>query len=286
MQIALALVVTLVSACLLNLGYLLEHSVASQVPPLSLRRPVASVRSLLGNRRWLTGFGSEAAGWLLYVVALALAPLSLVQAVAAGGIGILALMVARITRVPLTRRERVGAGLSVFGLALLGLSLLGEHGEGSTPGYVAVGLWLGASVIAALLSIAFVGGGPGWGIAAGVLFAGGDVSTKMAVSGGLTDAVFFAALIAFYGAGTAVLQAGFQRGGALTTAGLATLLTNALPIAAGMIVFAEPLPGGWVGAVRVAAFAAVVGGAVLLAVRAKGAQAGEAVDEVAAVPVL
>ena len=66
-----------------------------------------------------------------------------------------------------------------------------------------------------------------------------------------------------------MLQAGFQRGGALTTAGLATLLTNALPIAAGMIVFAEPLPGGWIGAIRIVAFAAVIAGAVLLCARAR-----------------
>jgi hypothetical protein len=277
-QIALALLVTLVSACLLNLGYLLEHSVASKVPPLSLRRPIASLRSLLGNRRWLMGFGFEAAGWLLYVVALALAPLSLVQAVAAGGIGILALMVSRITHVPLTRRERLGAGLSVAGLALLGVSLLGDHGEGSHPSYWSVGLWLGASAVAALVFLWLVGGGPGWGIAAGILFAGGDVSTKMAVTGGLANAAFFVSLIAFYGAGTAVLQAGFQRGGALTTAGLATLLTNALPIAAGMIVFAEPLPGGWIGAIRIVAFAAVIAGAVLLSVRAKGAEVDAAVE--------
>ena len=119
MQVALALVITLVSACVLNVGYLLEHSVASKAPPLSLRRPVASVRSLLGNRRWLLGFGSEAAGWLLYVAALGLAPLSLVQATAAGGIGILAMMVSRVTRVPLTVRERIGAMLSVLGLATI-----------------------------------------------------------------------------------------------------------------------------------------------------------------------
>src|SRR5262245_34006056 len=282
MQIALALLITLVSACLLNLGYLLEHSVASKVPPLSLRRPIRSVRSLLGNRRWLMGFGAEASGWLLYVVALALAPLSLVQAVAAGGIGILAVMVARLTHVPLTRRERIGAGLSVAGLALLGISLLGEHGEGSTPSYTSVGLWLAASAIVALaflwLLAGVIGGGPAWGIAAGILFAAGDVSTKMAVTGGVANAAFFVSLIAFYGAGTAVLQAGFQRGGALTTAGLATLLTNALPIAAGMIVFAEPLPGGWIGASRIVAFATVIAGAVLLSVRAKGAEPAAEVE--------
>ena len=64
----------------------------------------------------------------------------------------------------------------------------------------------------------------------------------MAVSGGVENAAFLVCLIVFYGAGTAVLQAGFQRGGALTTAGLSTLLTNALPIAAGMVLFHEPLP--------------------------------------------
>src|SRR5438045_7429345 len=145
MQIAFALLITLISACLLNVGYLLQHSIASQAPPLSLRQPVASVRSLLGNRRWLLGLATEAAGWLLYVAALALAPLSLVQATAAGGIGILAIMVARVTHVPLTRLEQIGAAVSVVGLALLGLSLLSSHGEGSGATYAWVGVWLAAS---------------------------------------------------------------------------------------------------------------------------------------------
>ena len=275
MQIALALLITLVSACMLNVGYLLEHSVASKAPPLSLRHPVASVNSLVGNRRWLLGFGSEGAGWLLYVAALALAPLSLVQATAAGGVGILAVMVARVTRVPLTVRERIGAVLSVVGLALLGLSLLGSHGEGSVSGYVWISVWLVASAGAACILTQLsgvIGGGPAWGLAAGILFAAGDVSTKMAVSGGAANVAFLVCLIIFYALGTVVLQAGFQRGGALTTAGLATLLTNALPIAAGMLVFREPFPNGWVGAVRIVAFAAVIGGAFLLSSHTKAAK--------------
>src|SRR5262249_61457061 len=77
-------------------------------------------------------------------------------------------------------------------------------------------------------------------------------------------------------AGPAVVQAAFARGSALTPAGLSTLLTNALPILAGMIVFHEPLPSGWVGAVRIAAFAAVVAGAVLLGTRSKDASQASA----------
>ena len=168
MQIALALVLTLVSACALNLGYLFQHDVASAVPTLSLRRPIASLRSLLVQKRWLLGMGVQAAGFVLYVVALALAPLSLVQAAAAGGIGILAIMVSRITHVRLTRREQIGAAVSVAGLALLGLSLLSAHGEGSGATTFWVGMWLAASVGAAVLCVLplarVVGRGPAWGI--------------------------------------------------------------------------------------------------------------------------
>jgi drug/metabolite transporter (DMT)-like permease len=271
MQIALALVLTLVSACLQNLGYLLQHDVSSRAPPLSLRRPIASLRSLLTQKRWLLGIGVQAVGFVLYVVALALAPLSLVQATAAGGIGILAVMSARITHVPLTRRERIGAAVSVVGLALLGLSLLSTHDEGTGATYGWVGVWLAASAggaVACVLPLArAIGRGPAWGIASGILFAAGDVSTKMAVSGGIENYAFLACLIVFYASGTAVLQAAFQQGSALTTAGLSTLLTNALPILAGMVLFHEPLPSGWIGAVRIVAFAGVVAGAVLLATK-------------------
>ena len=153
MQIALALVLTIVSACALDLGYLFQHDVAASLPPLSLRRPIASVRSLLVEPRWLTGSGLQVGGFVLYVVALALAPLSLVQATAAGGIGILAIMVSRIRHVALSRREQVGAAMSVLGLALLGVSLLSTHGEGSGATYVWVGIWLGASTAGAVLCI-------------------------------------------------------------------------------------------------------------------------------------
>lgn len=276
MQIALALVLTIVSTCALNLGYVFQHEVASRLPRLSLRRPIVSVRSLLAERRWVIGFGVQAVGFVLYVVALALAPLSLVQAVAAGGIGILAVMVSRITHVPLTRLEQVGASVSVVGLVLLGLSLFSTHGNGSGATYTWVGVWLAASVAGAAMCITLlaraIGRGPAWGIASGILFAAGDVATKMAASGRLADIAFLVCLIVLYGAGTAVLQAAFQRGSALTTAGLSTLLTNALPIVAGMVLFHEALPSGWIGAVRVAAFAAVVAGAVLLAARSTGSE--------------
>jgi hypothetical protein len=102
------------------------------------------------------------------------------------------------------------------------------------------------------------------GIAGGLLFSIGDLSTKLATQGGARFA-FVVTVIIGYTLGTSLLQLGYQRGGALTVAGLATLLTNALPIAAGTIVLGEPVPSGALGALRIIAFVAVTAGAILLA---------------------
>src|SRR5207245_4609525 len=127
--------------------------------------------------------------------------------------------------------------------------------------------WMVVSVAAAAVVAGPVAGalagGAGLGIAAGVLYAAGDVGTKAAVVGGARLG-FVPALLACHGLAFVALQLGFQRGGALATAGMATLWTNSLPIAAGMFVFGDPLPGGALGAARVAASAALVVGAPLL----------------------
>jgi hypothetical protein len=267
-QTAIALLLTLVSACAVNWGYLTEHRAASGLPTLSPRHPLRTFRFLLASRLWLLGFASESAGFALYVIAVALAPLALVQAVAAGGIGVLALLVSRTGRAPLEPRERLGVAVAIGGLALLGISLAGGSEHGKAGSWLAIALWLGVSAAVASALIASAvgrakGGAAALGVAAGVLFGAGDVSTKVMVGGG--DHVAIApAMIVFYASGTMALQLGFQRGRALTAAGIATLGTNAIPIVAAMTLFEEPLPGGALGVVRVAAFAAVVAGAVAL----------------------
>ncbi|MGH3002906.1 MAG: hypothetical protein ACRDM1_09660, partial [Gaiellaceae bacterium] len=234
-QTAFALTLTVASACLINWGYLREHAATSLLSPLSLRRPLASVRLLLGSRGWLVGFAAESFGFGLFVGAVALAPLALVQAVAAGGVGVLALLVARTTGSRLERRERLGVGVAIGGLVLLAVSLAGGSEAGGAGDWPAIAMWLGASVGAAVAAAVWgakvIGGGAAFGVSAGILFGAGDVATKVLVGGG-DHLVVAPAMIAFYTAGTVVLQLGFQRGAALTIAGIATLGTNAIPIAA------------------------------------------------------
>ena len=86
----IGLTLAFASAVVTNTAYSLEHDAAAALPPLSPRRPFRSAQMLLRNRRWLIAFGAESAGWLMYVAALRLAPLALVQAVAASGVAVLA----------------------------------------------------------------------------------------------------------------------------------------------------------------------------------------------------
>jgi hypothetical protein len=265
---AVGLALALVSTTLTNLAYLREHDAAAALPVLSMRRPVHSVRLLLADRTWLRGFAMETSGFLLYAAALALASLALVQSIAAAGIGVLAYVSARVTGRQLGRRELTGVLLSVVGLAALAVSLAGGSAAEGSGATASILLWLGATAALALAVLTvgrgLVGVATANGVAGGLFFSIGDISTKVATQGGARFA-FVLSLVLGYTLGTALLQLGYQAGGALTVAGVATLLTNAVPIAAGTIVLGEPVPSGALGAVRVVAFAAVSVGAFLLA---------------------
>jgi len=260
------------STVLISLAYLREHGAAAALPQLSLRRPLRSVGLLLSDRPWLVGFVMETGGFGLYAAALALAPLALVQSVAAGGVGVLAFATARFERRRLSGREIAGAVVAVAGLACLGVSLAGGDARDAHGAIIPIALWLGATAGAAVLVMATGRGlfqrGVADGIAGGLFFAAGDICTKLATEGGIRT-LFVIPLILGYLLGTSLLQIGYQRGAALTVAGVATLLTNAIPIAAGTVVLGEPLPTGALGAVRALAFAAVTVGAILLARPAK-----------------
>lgn len=256
------LALAVVSAVAIAGGYALQHSSASALPPLSLRRPLRSLALLFGSGRWTVGFFAGIGGWVLYVAALRLAPLSLVQAASAGGIGVLAL------GARLRGTEALGVAAALGGLVLLGLSVV-AHPHSGGGSVVGVAVWVGASAGAAGL-LAGRSTAASLGTAAGVLYAAGDVATKAAVGGGARLA-FVPVLLACHGAAFLCLQLAFQRGGRLASAGLAVLWTNALPIVAGTALFAEGLPPGARGGLRLAAFALVLAGAVAIGRRGPGA---------------
>jgi hypothetical protein len=75
------LILTLASAVATNLAFLFKHRGAVLAPPIRARHPLRSAPGLFRSRWFLIGWIVAIVAWGLHVGALALAPLSIVQAV-------------------------------------------------------------------------------------------------------------------------------------------------------------------------------------------------------------
>jgi hypothetical protein len=273
MSILAGLTLALLSTAALSYGFYLQHAASGQLPALTLRHPARSLASLFSSWPWLAGFVTGLSGWALYIVALRFAPLSLVQAASAGGVGLLALLV-RLGGGSLSRQELLAVAASVGGLMLLGLSLPAGSGHAAQVTWQAPLVWTLISMllaaVAAVPAARVLRPGAGLAAAAGLLYSAGDVATKAAVGGTSPTFMFWALLPACHGLAFVVLQLSFQRGSTLATAGVSTLFTNALPILAGLMVFSEHMPAGVLGLMRGLGFAGAVLGATLLAAAGHG----------------
>lgn len=128
----------LAAACAVatNVASVLTHRGANTVPALRARHPVRSVRQLFGSRWFAIGMGLATFAGALHIVALALAPMSIVQVVLAAGVVLLAGVAKRVLGCAVPRRQRIGLIAAAAGLAMLVLSVPpvhGAHGSFATP---------------------------------------------------------------------------------------------------------------------------------------------------------
>lgn len=272
----------LAAALMTNMAALLKHRGCQRVAPVRLRRPLQSVRHLAGSRWFAAGWGLAAAAWLVHVAALSMAPISLVQAVLAGGAVTLAVMSQRLFGDPVERRQWLALLLGGSGLALLAVTVpqfSGSHSE------FALGPILGFEGGLALLAAALAVGHRSERLAhrrgvllaalAGTLFALAGIAIKGLTGAegvdGAVIAAWLATIVACGGLAQYTAVAALQGGGAIETIGLMGLVANAIQIAGGVLVFGDPLPGDPLGVgLQTVAFAMVCLSALLLPAREGG----------------
>src|SRR5436189_1697823 len=141
MTVQVGLLFSLACAFATNLAFLWKHKGAVAAPDINMRHPLESAVALFRSRWWAIGFGVALFAWVLHVLALAMAPISLVQAVISGGLVFLAVLADRWFGFELGRREWMGVGLTALGLAFLGLTVqsgsTGTHSSYSISGMIA-----------------------------------------------------------------------------------------------------------------------------------------------------
>jgi hypothetical protein len=261
MQIGIGLAI--VAALMANLASLLKHRGCHRVDPISVRKPLHSVRALATSRWFAAGWGLAAIAWSVNVVALSMAPISLVQAVLAGSAVALAVMAQGLFGDPVERRQWFALLLGGGGLALLVLtvpSFSGSHSGFSPTAILGFegGLALLAAIAGTLIALA--------GVAIKGLTGAGGVSVAV-----LGPWVLLTVLVGVLAQYTAV--AALQRGGAIETIGLMGLVANGAQIVGGILVFGDPLSTNPLGLIlQVTAFAMVCSSALLIPARAVSAR--------------
>ncbi len=271
-------------------GFLYKHRGAVESPPVSLRRPVRTSLALFRSRAYTLGILIAMGSWVFHVGALSLAPISLVQSVIAGGLVLLTVTADRLFAHVVTRREWIGVGLAALGLAFLAATLEGGADEAHSEYDAAtLALYLGvvtamAVGVAAAARVSPLRGGVLFGASAGLFWAASDTSIK-GLSGNLGEESALAilahplavviALASF--AGLVVSARSLQIGKAVPVIAITSVAANVFTIAAGPIVFEEPLPDDTLGVVvRMLAFTLVIVAAALTPAPVHAAEVAEA----------
>jgi drug/metabolite transporter (DMT)-like permease len=288
---AAGLALALASALATNVAFLFKQRGAVFAPPVRARHPLRSAAGLFRSRWFSLGWAIAVVAWGLHVGALALAPLSVVQAVLSGGLVFLAVLAERYFGFRLGRRQWVGVIITAAGLSVIAITG-GSHTSTlrhySLAALIAVecGVFaLGAALIRISMrrSIGPATEGLLLGVAAGVLFGVSDIALKYlteALHGGFQGIVsewtltaLAASVLAFYASARSL-----QLAPGVTVIAYTSVAANLAAILGGILVFRDPIGiGAPAIAGRAIAFGLVIAGAALMPapVRAGRAPEGE-----------
>jgi drug/metabolite transporter (DMT)-like permease len=276
------------SALVSQVGFLFRHRGAVAAGDVDVRRPLHSAVELFRQRWWTIGYALAVVAYLLHVGALTLAALSVVQAVLAGGVVMLAVIADRFFGFHLGRRQWAGVVLSAAGLALLAGMGEARSGQG-TADYSAVAIIAFESALvglgmALILSCRMSRFSAQLGImlaaAAGLLFTVTHVAVKAlsgSVDSGLVEMVVNPYLLIALAGGIAAFFASarsLQIGPAVPVIAITSIAGNASAIPAGIVVFGDPLGDDAVSVVvRSLAFVMVIAAAALIPAPTRAAEA-------------
>jgi drug/metabolite transporter (DMT)-like permease len=274
LSVQLGIVMALVTACMSIIGFLLKHRGAVEAPDVDMRHPLRSTIDLFKSPVYLIGCVVATTSWGFHVAALALAPISVVQSVIAGGLVLLTVFASKLFGHTVTRREWVGVALTAAGLAFLAATLDGTadsaHADYQTGTLAA---YVGLATLIGLVLVPLARYRPRDGIilavSAGLLWGGSDIAIK-ALSDHTDDGLGVLAnplalvILILSLVGLLVSARSLQLGPVVPVITVTSATANVFTIAAGPIVFGEPFPADTFGVVvRVLAFILVIGAAAL-----------------------
>ena len=142
-----AVFIVAVAASCINVGKALQKQGTKNLPRLVLDPKV--IKTYLSDETWAAGMALDVLGGLLMVAAIARAPVSVVQPVAAGGVAVLAVYSHYKLGETLRTQEWVGVGMAVCGTVGIGFNAEEQEPAELSGFRYLIGAFLVAAVVAA-----------------------------------------------------------------------------------------------------------------------------------------
>lgn len=297
MGLALGVFVAALATILTNYGSFIQKKELSNLPRIGEAKIITTIKAFASSRAWLTGQGVQIAGAGLHNIAIALAPLSVVQPVNAAGICLLVVLAVTRLGEKATLVDWIGIGTIVTGVLLLGISLVNTPSKASA--YRPVLLWMFIILMFAVAISTLVAAfmrkdertSSFLGIGVGLLVGLTAILMKMTwtdlgnrwgeyKTAGFVFSWYFWLSIILTIFSMVLFQMALQRGKAIVVVPLVTGFSNLIPTFVGFMAFGEKLPnGGVMVGFRLGSILLIIGGAVILSLR------GEPKDEKTGAPV-
>ncbi len=287
MKTLIAVWFSVIASLLFNYAVFLNKKAVANLPEVGLNSSLSTLKAFLTNKLILAMIALSLTGSGFYVVAIALAPISVVQPIVGSGVVLLAYLAIKNLGESPRRIDYFAIGMNILGVILLGASL--AEGIPEKVKHSPETLWILAAFILGLAIVVPVIShgssasrlGASLGVTVGLLYGIAAVFSRLMLvdwtnrwsSQGFTalfSSIFLLAWAASFFPAIVVLQAALQKGLAVVVVPVLAGISQLVPIFVGMVALNEPFPeNSALSAIRVLGFCLILAGSVILSKRAE-----------------
>jgi hypothetical protein len=286
--LAWSLTLGLLASLLLAVGLMMMKLHAEALPMARGRGTLSAVVAWIRDPMWSGGLAVQTAGYALYMIALAGAPVSMVEVAMQGGIALFVVLAVLL----LGERARIWEWIGIGTFLVAALMLAGSLNAGAVENPVHVAALAITSLIAGAVTLGLLvmptlrHNGAATAIASGIALGFASLYTKpladrlasapgvAAIAAGLLTSPYTYLMILTNVAGLVMLQNSFAMGRGIIAMPLSSAISNVIPIAGGIAVFGEWLPRDpFAASMRAGAFVLTIAASAALAAGDLGAGA-------------
>ena len=243
----IAIIIALTGTIILNIGFALQKSEVENLPVISLRELKSTVKAFIACKRWLLGTGLTSLGWLFFLIAISLAPLTVIAPLGNVGIIVLVLLAFLYFKEKLLGYEYIALFAVMIGVFVISLNSTATE---NVTTYDNLGLFILIALIVIILGFMGViqffnfpkNHGIFLGLTSGITGGLGAVFTKimtLSLQVPLEFVIFFVLFVLSQVFSFISLQSAFQKERALIIVPLFNSFSTIIPIIIGIFIFHE-----------------------------------------------